>query len=153
MRDESFTRQPQINNIRALIQDVGALIDAHMSQFRETTEYASIRPSDAKVFVAISEAPRTISQLARALKISRQAAHASIGRLVEWKMVELQHAPGSRRDKIAVVTEEGRRAQSLAAQRAETIESEIEARIGKQKLEALRGILIEITQNSPSSEA
>jgi len=152
MRDESFTRQPPANSIRALIQDVAVLIDSHMSQFREAAEYANVRPSDAKVFIAISEAPRTISQLARSLKISRQAAHASIGRLVEWKMVELQHAPGSRRDKMAVVTEEGRKAQSVAAQQAETIEGEIEARIGKEKLEVLRAILIEIAQKSPSPE-
>ena len=127
--------------INGLLQDLTEKLDARMASYRGDTDYAKVRPSDAKIFMLIARNHRTISQLARTLHISRQAAHASIGRLVHWKMVELQPAPGSRRDKVAIITATGQTARTSAAKRQNLMEADVAALIGKEQLEILRGTL------------
>ena len=136
-------------NVKALLQDVIQHLERCMDTYEGDATYANVRPSDTKMFMSISSEPRTISQLARTLNISRQAAHASIGRLVDWGVVELKPAEGSRRDKIAVVTQEGEKARDLEAQRINFAKLNVEARIGKEKIRMLCEILREILQAPP----
>ncbi len=136
-------------DIKRLVQEVADTLEAQLDTLREGSEYASIRPSDAKMFALISEKSRTISQLARTLRISRQAAHASIGRLTQFKIVELHPAPGSRRDKVAVITGNGQSVQTLTANQAQQIEAYLEEKIGKDRIDTLRSILTDIlSQNA-----
>ncbi len=144
MADENTQVRLSPPDIKALVQEVGDKLEALVKELREGSDYANIRPSDSKMFMLISEQPRTISQLARTLRVSRQAAHASIGRLAQFKIVELQPAPGSRRDKVAIITESGHKAQEFAARHTKAIEAALEEKIGKERLETLRGILMDI---------
>ena len=145
MNDKN-SRLPPFDNIKGLVQDLTEKLHARMNSLLVGTEFEHIRPSDTKTFMLISRHPRTISELARDLSISRQATHNSILRLIENGVVELHPAPGSKRDKIPVVTEKGQAVRRLAAKNLVIIEAELEAKIGTERLEQLRGILIELLQ-------
>ena len=135
---------PRHDNIKGLVQDLTEKLDARMDALIVGTPVEHIRPSDKKTFMLIARHPRTISELARALRITRQAAHKSVLRLIEHGVIELQPAPDSKRDKIPIVTEKGQQIRRIAAQNLEKIEAEIEAKISKQRLEEFRETLIEL---------
>ncbi len=134
------------NNIRGLVQDLSEQLDARMVELREGTENASVRPADAKMFMLISREPRTLSKLANALNISRQAAHSSVQRLVERGVVTLEFAPDNKRDKIPQITEKGQAARKIAGQNIHTLEAEISALLGEDKREKLRLLLSDLNQ-------
>jgi DNA-binding MarR family transcriptional regulator len=134
------------DNVYGLMQDLTERIADRMTELRSKTPFADVWPSDAKTFMLISRHPRTISDLARALKISRQATHRSVMRLVERGGVELVPAPGSNRDKIAIVTELGKKARSMAAKNNQIVEAEMAEKIGADKVEELRAILKKLQQ-------
>lgn len=136
---------PSPNNIKGLVQDLTEQLDARMAELRVGTPFESVRPSDVKTFMLVARHPRTVSDVARALSVSRQAIHGSVRRLMKRGMIELQPAPGSRRDKIAAVTEEGHVARREVARNLGILESELKSRIGSERLEILRSILVELT--------
>ena len=134
------------DNIRGLVQDLSEQLDFRMVQLREGTENASVRPADAKMFMLISREPRTLSKLANALNISRQAAHSSVQRLVERGVISLEYAPDNKRDKIPRVTEKGQAARKAAALNIKTLEAEIGELLGAKRHEQLRDILRTLNQ-------
>jgi DNA-binding MarR family transcriptional regulator len=140
MGDEKNSRAPQ-NNIRGLVQDLSERLDARSNDLRAGTPFASARPADAKTFMLISRHPRGLTELATALKISRQAAHKSVLRLVEIGVVDFDYAKGSKRDMVAKVTDAGIAAQKVGRLITATIEEDIRAKIGTEDLENLRRIL------------
>jgi len=143
MSDEKES-YPSQNNIRGLIQDVSERFDAMSNELRKGTEFADTRPADAKTFMLISRHPRGLTELAKALKISRQATHRSVQRLVEAGVVQFTYAEGSKRDMIAQVTKKGLQARKVGIAIAKQIESDVVARVGKDDLEALRHILVKL---------
>lgn len=152
MRD-AYERSPiQTANIRTLLLDVAAWLEKDTQHMATSAGFAAIRPSDARMFASIADRPRTISQLARAMNISRQAAHSSIGRLMEWNAVELRHAPGSRRDKVAILTEKGLKARQATQARLKAMESLIENKIGVERLELLRTLLLDLASDVDERE-
>lgn len=142
----TFDARNSVSNqesIRGLLQSVADRLDARSGHAAEDAA-AAIRPSDEKVFMLISDEPVTISQMARVLGISRQAAHSSIGRLVEMNLVVLEHAPGSRRDKVAAITPAGEKVRAAAYARRARIEAELEATLGGPRLAEFRKTLQDI---------
>ncbi|EPJ48554.1 MAG: hypothetical protein OFPI_29070 [Osedax symbiont Rs2] len=138
-------QKPKYDNVRGLVQDLSELLDSRMQQFRHGTEHDWIRPSDAKMFMLIARHSRTLSQLASALKISRQAAHSSIKRLIEKGMIELDYVPGNKRDKTPTITAKGQAARGIAASHIGRLEREMIDVLGEQKTETLRGLLKELS--------
>ncbi len=136
--------RPSYANVKGLMQDATELLDMRMIALRQSSRFSDVRPADAKVFMLVARRPRSISDLARALNISRQAVHASVGRLIDLGGIQLENAPGSKRDKIPQLTDLGREAQIEAAGYLKTIEAELAAKIGSERLEQLRAILIDI---------
>ena len=152
MLEDSQTPNTTRQDIQGLLHEVSERLDVHLDTLRKGSIYENVRPSDAKMFMTITRTPRTISQLARTLKISRQAAHASMMRLVEWKVIEICNAPGSRRDKVAIITPAGEEARTFAADKISSVEADLEARLGRDKLETLRGLLLEMLEYSWASK-
>lgn len=129
------------DSIRGLIQDVAERSDALSNRLRQKTVFAQTRPADAKTFMLISRRPRGLTELAKALGISRQAAHTSIQRLIAIGVVSFDYSEGSKRDMIARLTDAGYAAQTIGRGIGRDIDAMIEATIGKDDLEILRRIL------------
>jgi DNA-binding MarR family transcriptional regulator len=139
--DDKKIKQVGQNNIRGLIQDISERLDMRSNELRAETAFASTRPADAKTFMLISRHSRGLTALAQALKISRQAAHKSVMRLVDAGVVQFDYAEGSKRDMVATLTEEGLAARKVGLGISTTIEDDIRKEIGDDDLENLRRIL------------
>lgn len=129
------------DNIRGLIQDISEKFDQMADVLRQDTRFADTRPADAKTFMLISRAPRGLSDLARALNISRQATHKSVQRLMEVGVIEFEYVDGSKRDKIARLTVEGLKARKIGLHIASQIEAFVDERVGEDGRESLRALL------------
>lgn len=133
-----------VDNIRSLVLFVGHCIDDRMQTYRKGTRYEAVRPSDVRVFVSAMRQPLRITDLAKALKISRQAVQMSVKRLQDLKVVELQPVPGNQRDKLVVVTDRGMNARRSAEEQIARLEQELGEVIGMKELETLRHLLAKI---------
>lgn len=143
MIDKSKQKAIQAN-IRSLLRDLGFLLDDRLNELRKDTRYAKVRNSDVKVFVRASRFPGTLSEIARSLRISRQAVHLSVKRLQVLGVVELVAQPNNRRDKLVQMTERGKHAEEIAAAQIITIESEMAAVIGEDGVTLFRTLLTKL---------
>ena len=141
------------DNIRTLIYHLGLAIDERLLALRKGTIYENARASDARVFVTAARQPFTISEIARELKITRQAAQMSVQRLAKLQVVEAQSVNG--RDKRVIITPKGLLARNTAARQVAYIEQEFAAVLGEDHLEEFRDHLSAIVQRlrDPSSLA
>jgi DNA-binding MarR family transcriptional regulator len=133
-----------VDNIRSLLHFVIQCLDDRLQVYRKGTRYESVRPSDVRVFVSALRQPRRITDLAKALKISRQAVQMSVKRLADLKVVELQPVPGNQRDKLIVITDRGMSARRTADDQITRLENEVSDVIGKDDLESLRILLAKL---------
>ena len=155
MVDEQVSRVP-IDNIRTLLYYLGLAIDGRMSQYRRGTPYENVRPSDVRVFVRASRGTYTISEIARELQITRQAAQSSVQRLIKLQVIALKNLPGNKRDKVVIITPKGELASKTARQQIGDLENELAEIIGKEKLEDLRislGIMLERLNDTLTQQA
>jgi DNA-binding MarR family transcriptional regulator len=135
---------PSENNIRTLLYFLGERVDHKLAERRKGTPYERVRASDIRVFVSAARVPKSISDIARLLGISRQSAQSSIGRLVKLGVVELETRPINKREKRVLITPRGVLAGKTARQQIDAIESEMAATIGTENLEAMRNHLIKL---------
>lgn len=135
------------SNIRSLLRDLGFLLDDRLRDLRKDTRYAHVRNSDVKVFVRASRYPSTLAEIARSLRVSRQAVHLSVKRLQALGVVELVAQPNNRRDKQVQITERGKQAESIAAAQIATIESEMAAVIGSDGVTLFRTLLTKLIKD------
>lgn len=155
MVDEQSSRVP-VDNIRTLLYYLGLAIDGRMSQYRRGTPYENVRPSDVRVFVRASRGTYTISEIARELQITRQAAQSSVQRLIKLQVIALKNLPGNKRDKVVIITPKGELASKTARQQIGDLENELAEIIGKDKLEDLRislGIMLERLNDTLTQQA
>lgn len=155
MVDENGEQVPQ-DNLRTLLYYLGLALDDRLSQLRKGTPYEKVRPSDVRVFVRASRHTQSISEIARELRITRQAAQMSVQRLMAIGVLELQATANNKRDKLVVVTPRGMMARKTANQQIILLENELGAIIGKDHLEKFRQDLImmlESMQNIPRQPA
>lgn len=155
MVDEQSSRVP-VDNIRTLLYYLGLAIDGRMSQYRRGTPYENVRPSDVRVFVRASRGTYTISEIARELQITRQAAQSSVQRLIKLQVIALKNLPGNKRDKVVIITPKGELAGKTARQQIGDLENELAEMIGKDKLEDLRislGIMLERLNDTLTQQA
>jgi DNA-binding MarR family transcriptional regulator len=142
MPDSSPPRTIRYDNIRGLLQDLTSELDRHGAVHRRGTRYEGARQSDVRVFVMASRQPRTVSEIARELQVTRQAVHSSITRLKSLDVVELVHQPGNDRDKLVAVTDKGWQAQAVANDVIKQLERECAEILGTKGLEQFRRQLL-----------
>jgi DNA-binding MarR family transcriptional regulator len=138
MADNQQERVIPYDNLRGLLQDLMGELDRRIFRHIEGTRYENIRPSDLRVGIMASRKPRSESEIARALEISRQAVHSSVQRLIALEVVELLPNPASSRDKIVAVTERGWQAQQVTLASIKLLEKECGEILGEKGLEQFR---------------
>lgn len=138
---EDSPDSPPRDNIRNLIYQLGHVLDERLLQYRRGTRYEHVWQSDTRVFVQATRQKMTISEIARALKVTRQAVQASVRRLRELEVVDVENVPGNRRDKFVVVTPRGLHAQATAVRQLAAIEGEIAKALHPRQLEDFRNAL------------
>jgi DNA-binding MarR family transcriptional regulator len=141
------------DNLRTLLYHLGTALDERLTIFRHGTAYESVRPSDTRVFVAATRGYKTISEIARFLKITRQAAQISVHRLQALKVLDLEPMPNNKRDKHVVVTAKGKLAANTVKQQVVRFEAEFAAVIGEEHLSQFRKSLEALLEAARSNNA
>ncbi|WP_412552276.1 hypothetical protein [Shimia sp. MIT1388] len=129
------------DNIKGLMMTVLGRWNAQMDQARQTTEFASIRESDMRVFGQLRGRALKLSALHRELGMSRQAAQQAVTRLVDHGVLQVKLAEGSKRDKVVSVTDKGQELRGLAARQIRKFETQCVETIGVENTEMLRDFL------------
>ena len=93
MIDEQ-TRKFLATNIKGLMSDMLEWMEARNADLRAGSEFQGT-PAEARMFATLRGKERSISELARALGVSRQAVHTTVHRLVNAGVVELVSSPGN----------------------------------------------------------
>lgn len=152
MTDDLLSNADRIfleSNLKGLLQDVLERLEARNAALRADTAFADATPAEARLFAALRGRERTISELARALGVSRQAVHHTVHRLVRAGVVVLVPSEHSGREKIVRISPSGRQVQVMAAANLRQIEAEVGALIGNRSLETLRSLLLRIRDGLP----
>lgn len=126
------------DNIRTLMYLMGLASEERLVSFRKGTVYESVRSSDVRLFVIAGQKPQTISEIARVLSITRQAAQSSVQRLQKLQVVSLQSLPGNKRDKLVVLTPRGQLATKTVLFQIKRFEAELVEVVGAERFEMLR---------------
>ena len=97
--------------------------------------------SQSLIIMAIGEGISRPSAIAERLGVSRQAIHQSLRELTSLKIVELVPDPADGRAKLARLSKKGQPIQQLALEILGELELALGERIGKRRLNNLRGAL------------
>ena len=103
--------------------------------------YRFVTPAMHRLFAHMSSKPVNISELARRLAVSRQAVHQTVAAARRRGIIELVDDPLDARARKVRFTAKGMKMARSASQVVRTIESELERRLGRRELAALRRIL------------
>ncbi len=98
--------------------------------------WAPLSGTESEILFFVGSGIRRPSDLARQLGISRQAVHKATRTLVERRLVALEDDPRDGRGKVIVFSPEGAAQRRDAEAIAKQLMRELEARIGKHRLEA-----------------
>ena len=120
--------------------------NARMDAARAATEFASLRPSDVRVFAQLRGRSVKLSAIHIEMGFSRQAAQQAVERLVAQDMLRVDAVPDSKRDKIVSITDKGQRWRTIAAAQIREIEEHCAKTIGADGTEALRAHLLALLQ-------
>lgn len=93
-----------------------------------------------------------ISDLARAMRVSRQRAHVVVRELVTAEMVHLTPNPLSRREKLVSLTSVGYRRRQRVLEALRSRDERAARSLGDAEIERLRGILIRLIADSENGD-
>ena len=143
---DSSLQIPPYDNIRNILYQLAHVLDERLQQYRRGSRYEKVWQSDTRVFVQATRRKMTLSEIARELKITRQAVQASVKRLRKLDVVDLEAIPGNRRDKWVVITPRGRVAQAGVVRQVDVMEDEIAKALGPMDIETFRTALLAVLE-------
>lgn len=140
------------NSLKALLRDALDWIEAEQNILLQDSPFASATSAEVKLFAALRGQSRSISELSRYLGVSRQAVHHTVHKLVAKSVVTLEHSKTNRRDKLVVISDEGRKVQAMTAKHFQTIENKMAKQIGRANTDTLREILLDHRNKTRSED-
>ena len=112
-------------------------LQAHMQRHAQV----SLPRAQSMAMVYLTEGVDRPSDLATKLAVSKQAAQQVLKELQRKGIIEIEPDPHNGRQKRVVLTDHGRRLQSIAKQGLFGLEAELSQRIGARRMLALREAL------------
>lgn len=100
----------------------------------------SLTTAQARALAVLNGKSSSISALARSLKISRQAAHKTVVRLIELNWIKLEESDKGN-EKIIHFTEQGQQKRIIIREHMMRIEHDIAQSIGQQRYDDLVKVL------------
>ncbi|WP_160680654.1 MarR family transcriptional regulator [Clostridium sp. C8-1-8] len=100
-----------------------------------------ITDTEAHFLAMLNKSSMTIAQTARKIKVSRQAAHKCAMKLIDEGYIKVIPIEGNKKEKLVLLTEKGKSYCDEMLKIKEQVEDEISARIGKDRIEALKELL------------
>jgi DNA-binding MarR family transcriptional regulator len=103
--------------------------------------FDDIRKPYGFIFRAIAKDGASINELAALLEVSKQAASKIVDDMTSAGYVSRDEHETDRRSKIVRLTERGRQAMQTARKANQELETALEKRVGKNKMEAMQIVL------------
>jgi DNA-binding MarR family transcriptional regulator len=128
-------------SLRQLLMTRGEWFEEQVLADAEKSGYGFVTPSMNRLFAHMRYRPMSISDLARKMGISRQAAHQTIGEAMRHGLLEFVDSETDKRIKLVRFSKRGLEMSTIAAKSIAKIEKRLQARIGKEDVETLRKIL------------
>jgi DNA-binding MarR family transcriptional regulator len=128
-------------NLRQLLLTRCEWFEEQVLSDAEKSGYGFVTPSMNRLFAHMRYRPMSISDLARKMGISRQAAHQTIGEAMRHDLLEFVDSEADKRIKLVRFSKRGLEMTAIAAKSIAKIEKRLQARIGKDDMETLRKIL------------
>lgn len=126
-----------------------AWFDSALLARLEERGWPPLSPTRSRAFLAMSAGPLRVSDLARSLDVSRQAAHKLLDGLERDGFVERRPDEHDGRAQVVVFTDRGRELACEASRILPELEQELARRIGADQVEALRRALARDRGPSP----
>ncbi|WP_428685483.1 MarR family winged helix-turn-helix transcriptional regulator [Sphingopyxis sp.] len=129
--------QPSTYLIAPLLEGFEWFDDA-LQRSLKAAGWEPVTRAESMVILHVLVGTRRPADIARALRLSRQAVHTTIGSLVDAGFFKLEPDPEDGRIKVVVLAERGAQMHADANAIVEQLGVELEQRIGKRRVQALR---------------
>ena len=128
-------------SLRQLLLQRSTWFEERVLQAAPRFGYRFVTPAMHRLFAHMSSKPVSISKLARELAVSRQAVHQTVDAARRRGIVELVEDPLDARARNVRFTDKGMKMVRSASRVVRSIEVDLEERVGRRDLAALRRIL------------
>jgi DNA-binding MarR family transcriptional regulator len=144
-RDQTSTASPLEHAsgpalLRELVHATYWLDDGLQAYMKEHAGI-SLPRAQSMMMVYLAEGVDSPSDLARRLRVSKQAIRQGLKELMAKDMVTLETDPANRRQKVVRFTEHGRALRKVAGEGLQSLEGELGRRLGEGRLAALHDAL------------
>lgn len=112
--------------------------DNGLQRSLQAAGWAPVTRAESMVILHVLVGRQRPAEIARSLRLSRQAVHSTIGSLVDAGFFALEPDPTDGRMKIVMLTEQGWRMFNDANSIVEQLGTALEKRIGRRNMRALR---------------
>lgn len=133
--------EPRRQDLRQLLLKRSNWFEERMVDAAPQYGYTFVTPAMNRLFAHMPRKPMSISELARRLAVSRQAAHQTAAEACRRGILELVEDPHDARVRMVKFTAAGLAMVRNAARAASRIESDLRRSLGEQDFEALQRIL------------
>ncbi|MFI2257893.1 MarR family winged helix-turn-helix transcriptional regulator [Streptomyces tubercidicus] len=124
-----------------LLGDARRWFDEALLAALEEAGASHVSPTQVGLFSVLDEDGTTVSELARRMGVTRQAAHQAAHGLVKLGLLEQAPDPASARRRLIQRTPEGQHVHQCASLALERLEETLAERIGQGSVAALRAAL------------
>lgn len=101
----------------------------------------SLPRAQSMIMACLTEGPVGPMELARRLKVSKQAIRQALRAMIERDLVTVEPDPENGRQRLVKVTAHGQAMRDIASRGLEQLERELARRIGRDRVEALHEVL------------
>lgn len=130
-----------MKSLRVLLRTRLEWIEEQLMQNAEKNGYGYITPSMARLYSYLGYHPVPMSELARRLKISRQAVHQLVNEGISSGFLEVTDSPHDKRIKMVQFSENGKQMAIVAIAEINKAEEELKRYLGAENVLELRRIL------------
>lgn len=130
-----------VTNLKGLLQEKLWLLEDRLDQKRNTSPYKVLSDAQMRVLATLRGEKSTISEVARRLRVSRQAVHKIASDLVTAGLLELNVKADNLRDKTIGFTIKGEQMKRTAEKILQELEKEVENAIGRDNLQQMKALL------------
>ncbi len=132
---------PRRQDLRQLLLKRSNWFEERMVEAAPQYGYTFVTPAMNRLFAHMPRKPVSISELARRLAVSRQAAHQTAAEACRRGILELVEDPGDARVRMVKFTAAGLAMVRNATRASSRIESDLRRSLGEHDFEALQRIL------------
>lgn len=130
-----------MKSLRVLLRKRLEWVEDRLMENADINGYGYISPSMARLYSYIDHQPTPMSDLARKLKISRQAVHQLVGEGIESGFLQLTNASSNKKIKMVQFSEAGQAMAKVALAEIEKAENKLKLSLGEDNVRELRRIL------------